>query len=346
MSRIRDRNVRALRRAGGWLKQLMDLVKQYGGYRAASGHSYTAQRSTARPSVGFKTQAKRKEILVLSFRRIRQLGYKIETVRNFREDHVRALVRHWEARGLSASTLQYRFSVLKLFAEEWLGKTGMLRELPAYLADPQRAKRQYAAAKDKSWTQNGVDIQAKIMEIGRKDPRGGMLVALIWAFGLRKHEAIMVRLRQAVAGNILTLVYTKGGRVREVPIDSDRKRRAIEQAMPFLTRDGHLGWPGKTLKQTYYRLDYLVRKVAGLNRKELGVTLHGLRHEYACDTLERHGVVPPVRGGDLNTQPKEIVEAATGAVMKQLGHARNNIGRAYYGDKRRPSHRRARPDPQ
>ncbi len=333
MSRVRDPNVRELRRAGGWLKQLMDLVKQHVAYRAASGHSFTAQRSTARPTVSFKTQAKRKEILVLTFRLIRELGYKIENVRNFREDHVRAAIRHWEAKGLSASTLQYRFSVLKLFAEEWLGKTGMLNDLTDYLVDPQRARRHYAAANDKSWTQNGVDVQAKIKEIGHKDPRGGMLVALIWAFGLRKHEAIMVRLRQAVAGDILTLVYTKGGRVREVPIDSDLKRWAIEQATPFLTRDGHLGWPGKTLKQTYYRLDYLVRKVAGLNKKDLGVTLHGLRHEYACDTLERHGVVPPVRGGDLNAQPKDVVDAAIGTVMEHLGHARTNIGRAYYGNK-------------
>ena len=337
MSRIRDPHVRALRRAGGWKQQIVDLVREHGGYRAASSRSYTARNSAARPGVSFKTQRSRMQILFFFYATLRALGYKIENIRNTCEKHVSAFVRHLESKGRSAATLQSYFTVIKLATEQWMGKTGMLKKLEEYLVDPARAKRQYAATHDKSWTGNALDIQAKLEEVWAKDARGGAILGMIWAFGLRAEEALMVRLRQAITHEgYLELVFTKGGRVRRVCIDSDLKRWAIAAAMPFVGQRGHLGWPRKTLQQSHRRLNYLVREVAHINRKDLQVTLHGLRHQYACDMLERRGLTPPVRGGDFSQVPREERDSARLHVAEDLGHGRVDVTVAYYGSARRP----------
>ena len=75
----------------------------------------------------------------------------------------------------------------------------------------------------------------------------------------------------------------------------------------------------------------------GVTGSELGVTPHGLRHEYADDRYTAAaGVAPPVRGG--STPDAATDERARLEVAEELGHSKVQIASAYLGP-RRPTRR-------
>ena len=123
---------------------------------------------------------------------------------------------------------------------------------------------------------------------------------------------------------------TKGGRLRHVPIDTPEKRAALEEARRLVTvKTGHLGRPGKSLAQNMSRFSYVMGKF-GITREMLGVTSHGLRHEYGNDRYEQcSGEPSPVRGGGKIDRKRD--KAARLKVVKELGHSREAVGRAYLG---------------
>ena len=68
----------------------------------------------------------------------------------------------------------------------------------------------------------------------------------------------------------------------------------------------------------------------GITRGELGVTAHGLRHQYANDRYAMlTGAPAPVRGGPAIDPAAD--DAARLAVAQELGHARKEIASAYLG---------------
>jgi integrase len=90
-----------------------------------------------------------------------------------------------------------------------------------------------------------------------------------------------------------------------------------------------LAHPSLTLKQAYHRF-YNVLRMCGVTRGGLGVTAHGLRHEYANDLYESvAGVRAPLRGGapaDAQTDGEARMR-----VVHDLGHGRKSISSAYLG---------------
>ena len=131
---------------------------------------------------------------------------------------------------------------------------------------------------------------------------------------------------------------TKGGRLRFVAIRNDAQRTALELALPFaLHPSSHLGHPGLSLKQSLKRFDNVMRK-AGISRKQLGVTAHGLRHQFAQEFhVELTDVQAPVRGGDVCADP-ETLKAALLEIARQLGHSRPQITNVYLGSPARSAH--------
>jgi len=84
------------------------------------------------------------------------------------------------------------------------------------------------------------------------------------------------------------------------------------------------------------RFDNVMQK-AGVTRKQLGVTAHGLRHQFAQEFhVELTDVQAPVRGGDVCADP-ETLKAALLEIARQLGHNRPTITRAYVGSPVRAS---------
>jgi integrase len=227
-----------------------------------------------------------------------------------------------------------------------------------YVSDPALVKRTYVAQQDKSWTAKGMDPAEIIARISAIDRFIAAMVDVIFHFGLRKKEAVMLLPHIAMVPAsmvptdspaaefyLMCVNGTKGGRLRFIPIDTEAKREAIERAQQVAVhRYSHLGHPGNSLKQTLNRFSYVMAKV-GVTRNQLDVTIHGLRHQYANDLyFALTDIQSPVRGGAPTDLKRHV--AACLEISKQLGHGRPQVSQAYISNtslSRRQSARHARP---
>ena len=280
-----------------------------------------------------QTKMLRHDRLKQCFRELRELGYKLEDPRGLKPKHVQALVQHWEATGKAASTIQNMVSALRTFAV-WIGKAGMVKDTASYASSPERVKVTTSATESKAWSDNEVGIAETIANVGARDSRVAMQLRLCLAFGLRRKEAVMLRPHRADKGMYLAVTDgTKGGRDRVVPINSASKRETLDAAKAFVgpVLDAHMGG-GQTLKQALNRFSNVLHR-SGVNLRMLGVTGHGLRHEYLNGRYEEiSGEKSPVRGG---ARPDKHTEAhARAAVAEEAGHTRSSITSAYTGTHR------------
>lgn len=301
---------------GGWKASLAAVLKAH--------NSAKVDGSVA----SYATRDKRADVLYAGFTLLRALGYKLDTVHSFRGKHIEALAKAWEARGLSASTLQNNLSTFRVFAG-WIGKDGMVEQAEKYVS-PGAARRSTINTQDKSWTAAGVDVREKLAEVAEKDARVGLQVALQAIFGLRAREAMQLRPHVADKGSYLALtVGTKGGRDRVVPIDTPEKRELIDKAKTFAAfKLASTSDPTKTLAQVKNHYYHVLRS-CGITRAE-GITSHGLRHGYANDRYEQIAGQPsPVRGGTASDRDTDL--AARLEVAEELGHSRESVTTHYLG---------------
>ena len=283
--------------------------------------------------VSHETVDVRKDHLLLALRELRGLGYKLESVYNLKQKHVEALAKAWEEGGLSASTIANRISSLRALSL-WIGKPGMIQKAADYVEDPGRVQRMQATTKDKSWSAAGIDIDAMIGLVEQYDPRVGLMVRLMKAFGLRKKEAVMFRPWKADLGLAIRVRDgTKGGRERVVPIETDEQRDVLALAKDRAPRaNDHIGFPDLDLEQALRRVNYVFEKF-GLTKRGLGVTAHGLRHEHLNNLYEAiTGVPSPVRSSSVTaTIDGHLHDVARARVSQEAGHNRLNISNAYIG---------------
>ena len=302
--------------------ELMELLREHG-------------RKAIRKNkiIAHETMDARKELLFLSMRELRGLGFKLETPYNLQQRHVMALVKSWEESGLAASTIANRISVLRALSI-WIGKPGMIQKAVDFVDDPERVKRQQATTEDKSWSAAGLDIDAMIGLVEQYDARVGLQTRLMKAFGLRKKEAVMFRPLKADLGLAIRVRDgTKGGRERVVPIETEEQRQVLALAKSRVKHvNEHIGHPDLTLEQAIRRVNYVFERF-GLTKRGLGVTAHGLRHEHLNDLYEQvTGVPSPVRGGSVvGVLDKHLHDIARARVSQEAGHNRLNISDAYIG---------------
>src|SRR5579862_165706 len=186
---------------------------------------------------------------------------------------------------------------------EWIHHPGMVLPLEHYVSGPALAKRSCVAHDDKSWIAHGIAPEEKLAQIRAYDARAACWLDLCLVFGARLKETIMLRphLAERDGQMLLTADFrtrncetylelkrgTKGGRLRWVPIDTPAKRTALEGAKSFVRSEtGHLGDPMKSLAQNIRRLKYVCEKL-GITKADLGITAHGLRHQYAAERYEK-----------------------------------------------------------
>lgn len=264
-----------------------------------------------------------------------RLNMALQNLGEFSARHVRALNNHYERQGLSSSSLQKKNTVLRRFGT-WIGKPDMTPRLRDLVMDPARARRSYSATESKAWTAKGVAPTEVIARMEAECPVAGLQLLLCLVFGLRPREAVMFKPVAADQGRqIFVTDGTKGGRARMLPVDTVEKRDILERAKAVAAnnRRGVLSdKPSRTLKMALRHFYYLAEKV-GISRSGLGVTLHGLRHEFANRLFkEIAGVDSPVNGGRL--EDRELVRTAMQRTSEQLGHGRKDAGAAYLGSAR------------
>ena len=286
--------------------------------------------ANGRKVVSHATVADRSFFFSKLVRELHALGYQLTDVHHLKPRHIEALMRAWEQAGLSASTLQKRFSYLTLLCG-WIGKASMLRPAASYLADPAAYQRGYIATYDHSWTARGIDPLEKIAEIAADEPAVARVLRLQWAFGLRLQEAALLNpARDALDTAWLRVVAgTKGGRPRTVPIETDAQRAILAEAADYAAITKRSMIPPDYDLKAWLAHVYHVLARQGITCQN-GLVTHGLRHQYANDRYEElTGEPSPVRGGDRLADAAS--QHARQNVTARLGHARVGITNAYYG---------------
>jgi len=316
--------------------------------------------------ISYATRNARRQGLFRIFVLLHQLGHRARP-RNFSERHIHSLMAYWTARPepmnirpaivtvprptkpYSAAYIQQQLSFLRAYSE-WIGKPGLIRTAQNYVDDRTLVTRTYCAKRDMGWVGNGVDGREAIERVANIDKHVAVQLQLMMAFGLRRKEAVMFCPRDAeVPAHAMPARHppgerylsflrikrgTKGGRLRYTAVRTDEQRLALAEAEGLAHgKRGHIGRPGLTLKQSLDHFSNVVRQV-GLTKRELGVTPHGLRHQFAGDLyFEISGLKPPVQGGEAVVDHTAMEEAYR-QVARQLGHNRPQISNAYLGSPR------------
>ena len=306
---------------GGWKGSLASVLKEHNATKGEAGSKTVASAAT---------QDKRADVLYRSFNELRELGYKLDSVEQFKGRHMQALVDAWEKRELSPSTIQNNISIMRTFAE-WIGKDGMILASSTYVSIEGAASRSSIATVDKSWHASGVDVAAKIEQVRAIDERVALQMELQRAFGLRVRESWQLKPHIADQGAFLVVnAGTKGGRDRVVPITTAQQRALIERAKTFAAHK-NASTSDQRLSLAQVKNHYgAVCKLAKIT-KEYGITSHGLRHEYANDRYnELSGQASPVRGGGQAVS-RDDDRAARLIVAEELGHSREDVTTHYLG---------------
>lgn len=311
---------------------------------AKQGHKH----GTKDKGVSNRTLYERPRFLFQFFRDLHaQTIYHTVEPRCLGNRHVAAMVALWAKRGLSAGTIANYLSILRVFMT-WIGKDpGVVRTAAQYLGDDSPlAHRRQVADYDHSWVAAGV-AHAQVRErLFALCPHVAIQTEFSRLFGLRPREARCLRPHEAViprsaalardidegstAMHYLRVAWgTKGGRPRDVPIETQAQWELIRRAQALVPPGAHLGRPGYSLQQNtdhYYR----VLSEVGVTRKDSGVTAHGLRHEFANDEYEKRAGLPsPVRGGAA--LQGSVSRDVRRRVSRLLGHNRPAVASCYLG---------------
>lgn len=303
-----------------WIKTFNTVLREHNKAAASGGKA-----------VSFATQDARREILEQGFKELRVLGFKLPDVHGFKERHMTALGHVWEAKGLSASTIQNRISIFRIFAE-WIGKAGMIRGSENYVKNPKSVERHLVTNIDKTWSGKQLDLSQKLVDISKLDSYVAIQLELQRAFGLRMKEAALLKPHIADKENYLAVNWgTKGGRDRVVPIQNNYQRDVLARAKLLLKIPSDSMTPKDfNFKQWKNRYYYVCRQV-GISRKN-GITSHGLRHERLNEIyFEITGKLSPVKTVSVNVD-QSMHEIARQEIAEIAGHSRESIAGAYIGE--------------
>ena len=298
-------------------------------------------------TVSHKTRHDRAQFLRRFFRDLRlKAGFKtMPDPRNLGQKHIRAMVQVWKREHLAPATIQTYLSFLRGLGM-WMGKHGFVRSPAYYGLEVEEYQRHENAQRDKSWSAQGIDIDALINELCDFDRHVGASLRLIRAFGLRRKESIQFRPFEHVLPFSLTglppegktadryvRIKGKGGRVRWLPLDSPAREAAVAFAQDQASsQDAHMGDPARDLKRNLRRFDYVLEKF-GITLRERGATAHGLRHEVLGEVFQQvAGEASPIQGGGPVSPDAD--RAARKAVSQLAGHARLRAAGAYCGGSR------------
>ena len=303
---------------------------------------FNTQHTAREKTVSHKTRYERACFLRRFFKELHtDAGFKrAPDPRNLGERHVRAMVQVWQQRQLAPGTIQTYLSFLRGLAL-WLNKPGFIRPPAYYGLTPAEYQRHGNAQRDKSWTGNGIDVEALLAQVSAYDARIGASMRLMAMVGLRRKESVTCRPYAHVYPFAETGLPEdqreadeylwskgKGGRPRWLPLATPAQQAAIGQARSLVSgHDAHMGAPDRDLKANLRRLDYALRKF-GLTKKLSGTTGHGARHDHLQGEYAGvSGQPAPVRGG--GAVDPALDRKARLHVARLAGHARVRSAGAY-----------------
>lgn len=304
-------------------KSALDLL-----FTANVNRVHSRTRISSKP-LSVKTQDYRLRKLCRSFVELRENGFALQSPYALKEKHIEFLITLWHKKGQSPGTIENKLTYFRAFAQ-WIGKPNLVRKLSDYIdRDEHDFHRSYVATEDKSWEGNGINAASIIDDIAKTDPVVAVQMKLQSAFGLRVEESFLLRPIDAVRkdGRLNVVHGTKGGRGRTVPIDF--KLDVLREAANYVNSTTGSTIPDGYTKTQWKDHFYTVLKRHGVTKSGLGVTCHGLRHEYLQQMFARYaGVAAPIKGSDERAD-KLIHNEAMQAVVEAAGHSRKQKAGAY-----------------
>ncbi|MCB6185091.1 integrase domain-containing protein [Leeia sp. TBRC 13508] len=270
-----------------WKKQLSELLRQNNLWRKAG-----------KGRVSFETADGRAKTLFHCFAWLRQNGYKVMP-KNLDVRHIDAIVEMLRNSDYSPSYRQNYLSRIRTFAQ-WIGKPHIIKETTTYFQDqPDLIKRSYCATVEKTWEGKGIDAEKIIAEVDQYDSYIGMQLRVAFAFGARRKECIMFRPLESInleEGIVTIWRGTKGGKLREVKIVTDQQKEMAVTLIEFAKKNrGALSNQDLRLDVAIQRYKYVMHKF-GITKKSLGITSHGLRHQFLINRFEDlSGIPAPIR---------------------------------------------------
>jgi site-specific recombinase XerC len=283
--------------------------------------NYQLKRLSQRNRDGsFATRAARERMLSLIAHQLHELGYRRLSADSLKPKHVEALINRWQGEGIAVGTLKNRLAALRWWAEK-VGKPGVMARDNAFYGIPQR---QYVTGQSKARRLSD-DQLAQV-----RDDHVRLSLELQREFGLRREESIKFSPSVADRGDTLVLKasWTKGGKVREIPIRTQSQREVLDKAHRLAGRGSLIPSDRRYIQQL--RIYERHTGNAGLSK------LHGLRHAYAQRRYqELTGWPAPAAGGptskQLTAEQKALDQAARLTISRELGHEREQITTVYLG---------------
>jgi integrase len=288
-------------------------------------------------NAGLKTQKRRLYTVFKTLKEVRAAGYKVESPYNLSGKHLEVIVRRWADAGQTAGTMETKLAHLGAFCE-WMGKDGMVKSLYDYVPKEELVKtgrvRRYVAVEDKSWEAHGVNMMEKIAEIERDEPVVAIQLKLQAAFALRVEESFALPIAKTMRniirrgdGKMVVSECTKGGRDRLVPLQL--QAHVLQEALPYANSRSGSTTPGEYSLERWKNHYYYVLRKHGITKDDLGITSHGLRHQWVQEFYKvLTGYEAPIKGG--NARPsKDVHIAAMKAAIEAVGHSRVSKTGAY-----------------
>lgn len=288
-----------------------------------------------------RTKDVTKEAVRTFMHKLHKAKHPVQKLSNVGDRHIELVVRGWYFEGkLQPKTIQNYVSRLRVVFTQ-LGKPNLVRPWQDYFPElPASALViKTAAEKSKGFTANGVDLAAVFQAADKVDLRFGLMLRLELAFGLRREEVLHCRPWIADRGTDLRVYPGEGknGRPRDIPIATEHQRQILKYVQTKIGKTKRLGWEydgngqPTTLEKNLKRYDNLARRI-GCTKKDLGVTLHGLRAQFAENSALFQAFIPATLGGTTSDLPQEELEFRRTLVSLSLGHEREKITAAYYGN--------------
>lgn len=271
------------------------------------------------------------QTVTLMIQELRNLNIKPLNMGELSYKHMTIIIKHWEKKQLSSSTISNRYSVLKRFYM-MIGKDHA-PPLRSILDNPLNASRSQASTRSLEWKSNGVDAESIIELIEKEDARVAVTLKMCLYFGLRVKEAASFMPNTNVHESVILINKgSKGGRSRVVDIENDIQRKVLNEAKQLAhPRTGCIG-QSRSLTKNINHIYSVVRNY-GITKERLGVTIHGLRHSYLNAVYEAiTGVKSPINGG--GPVEKQLDLQARLEVSRRAGHSRPGIASAYVGTHR------------
>lgn len=271
------------------------------------------------------------------------LGFQLSTPDGISEKHLRAIIRHKWAYGISVGAFSVLMTQLGKLTT-WINKSSILRDKTYYLPEvpPESFKRTKVATHSKSIMGNGYELETVIKNADRIDLRFGAMVRLEVALGLRRGEVLKIipHLDDRAVYFDIRKGVAKNGRERQIPIETELQRQTLDYVKSLIGKREHLGWvdkpkgkcesPSNLLKRNEGRYNDYMQQL-GFTKKQAGITGHGLRAQYAEDMAIMKGFIPATLGGTAGQLDQESFDLARLQIAENMGHSRIDVTGAYFG---------------